>query len=71
MAIESMKIYWVVKEQTLAEMAGHPKLKLPVPPGFTVTTEVCTYYYDHRKTYPKNTRRPGLGIFGKDGKTDR
>jgi len=37
----------------LAEMAGHPKLKLPVPPGFTVTTEVCTYYYANRKTYPK------------------
>ena len=25
---------------------------LPVPPGFTITTEVCTYYYDHNKTYP-------------------
>ena len=27
-------------------------LGLPVPPGFTITTEVCTYYYDHGKTYP-------------------
>ena len=26
---------------------------VPVPPGFTITTEVCTYYYDHDKTYPK------------------
>src|SRR5215510_6826878 len=30
----------------LAEMAN---LKLPVPPGFTITTEVCTYYYRHNK----------------------
>jgi len=33
----------------LAEMAN---LGLPVPPGFTITTEVCTYYYAHKKTYP-------------------
>ena len=26
---------------------------VPVPPGFTITTEVCTYYYDHNKQYPK------------------
>ena len=26
---------------------------VPVPPGFTITTEVCTYYYDHDKQYPK------------------
>jgi len=26
---------------------------VPVPPGFTLTTEVCTYYYEHNKTYPK------------------
>ena len=50
---ESMKNLLGGKGANLAEMAGHPKLKLPVPPGFTVTTEVCTYYYDHRKTYPK------------------
>ena len=25
---------------------------MPVPPGFTITTEVCTYYYDHGKSYP-------------------
>jgi pyruvate,orthophosphate dikinase len=36
----------------LAEMS---KLGIPVPAGFTVTTEVCTYYYGHNKTYP-----PGL-----------
>ncbi|HPG12068.1 MAG TPA: pyruvate, phosphate dikinase [Chitinophagaceae bacterium] len=50
---ESMKNLLGGKGANLAEMAGHPKLKLPVPPGFTVTTEVCTYYYDNKKTYPK------------------
>src|SRR3954468_491012 len=33
----------------LAEMW---RIGLPVPPGFTITTEVCTYYYDHKRTYP-------------------
>lgn len=33
----------------LAEMAG---LGLPVPPGFTITTEVCTQYYDNDQSYP-------------------
>src|SRR5215212_11076390 len=37
------------KGANLAEMAN---LGLPVPPGFTITTEVCTYYYDHGRTYP-------------------
>jgi pyruvate,orthophosphate dikinase len=37
------------KGANLAEMAS---LGLPVPPGFTITTEVCTYFYDHGKTYP-------------------
>jgi len=50
---ESMKNLLGGKGANLAEMAGHPKLRLPVPPGFTVTTEVCTHYYDHKKTYPK------------------
>jgi pyruvate, orthophosphate dikinase len=38
----------------LAEMA---QLGLPVPPGFTITTEVCTYFYVHGKSYPKDLRR--------------
>ena len=42
------------KGANLAEMAGHPDLQLPVPPGFTITTEVCTYYYDNNKTYPQD-----------------
>jgi pyruvate,orthophosphate dikinase len=29
------------------------RIGLPVPPGFTITTEVCTYYYGNKKTYPK------------------
>jgi pyruvate,orthophosphate dikinase len=37
----------------LAEMAN---LGLSVPPGFTITTDVCTYYYAHGKEYPKDLR---------------
>ncbi|MFG1222848.1 pyruvate, phosphate dikinase [Xanthobacter autotrophicus DSM 597] len=37
------------KGANLAEMSN---LGLPVPPGFTITTEVCTYYYAHGQTYP-------------------
>jgi len=48
---ESMKNLLGGKGANLAEMAGHPKLQLPVPPGFTVTTEVCTYFHN-QKTYP-------------------
>ncbi len=37
------------KGANLAEMAS---IGLPVPPGFTISTEVCTYYYAHHNTYP-------------------
>mgnify|MGYP003634326904 FL=1 len=37
----------------LAEMAS---LGLPVPPGFTITTEVCTHYYDHKNEYPSELK---------------
>ena len=37
------------KGANLAEMCN---LGLPVPPGLTITTEVCTYFYDHDETYP-------------------
>ena len=37
------------KGANLAEMSG---LGIPVPAGFTITTEVCTYYYDNDKQYP-------------------
>jgi len=49
---ESMKNLLGGKGANLAEMAGHPSLRLPVPPGFTITTEVCTHYYENKKTYP-------------------
>ncbi len=38
------------KGANLAEMS---RLGIPVPPGFTLTTEVCTHYYDHDQTYPE------------------
>jgi pyruvate,orthophosphate dikinase len=41
------------KGANLAEMAG---LGLPVPPGFTISTDVCTSYYDHRGKYPPELR---------------
>jgi pyruvate, orthophosphate dikinase len=37
------------KGANLAEMT---RIGLPVPPGFTITTEVCTYFYAHKRTYP-------------------
>ncbi|MGC6518521.1 MAG: pyruvate, phosphate dikinase [Candidatus Puniceispirillaceae bacterium] len=37
------------KGANLAEMSG---IGLPVPPGFTITTEVCTFYYDNGRSYP-------------------
>ena len=45
------------KGANLAEMAGHNDLKLPVPPGYTITTEVCTYFYKNRRTYPKGLKQ--------------
>src|ERR1700750_2800192 len=41
------------KGANLAEMAN---LGLPVPPGFTITTELCTWFYANRKTYPKELK---------------
>ena len=38
------------KGANLAEMAA---IGLPVPPGFTISTEVCTYFYDHNRRYPE------------------
>src|SRR4051812_28055432 len=46
----SMKPLLGGKGANLAEMT---RIGLPVPPGFTITTEVCTYYYVHKRTYPK------------------
>ena len=41
------------KGANLAEMVN---IGLPVPAGFTITTEVCTYYYDNKKKYPKELK---------------
>ncbi len=46
----SMKNLLGGKGANLADMA---KLSIPVPPGFTITTEVCAYYQDHAGTTPK------------------
>ncbi len=48
----SMKNLLGGKGANLAEMAGHASLRLPVPPGFTITTEVCTHFYESGKKYP-------------------
>src|SRR3954454_10270450 len=50
----SMKALLGGKGANLAEMT---RIGLPVPPGFTITTEVCTYYYDHKRTYPKELQK--------------
>src|SRR5438105_12670373 len=42
------------KGANLAEMT---RIGLPVPPGFTITTEVCAYYYANKRTYPKDLPR--------------
>src|SRR6266436_1145588 len=36
-----------------ANLAAMTRIGLPVPPGFTITTDVCTYYYQNGKSYPK------------------
>ena len=49
----SMKNLLGGKGANLAEMA---KIGVPVPPGFTITTEVCSHYYQNKKTYPKGLK---------------
>jgi pyruvate,orthophosphate dikinase len=53
----SMKNLLGGKGANLAEMAN---IGLPVPPGFTISTEVCTHYYDHQRTYPENLFEKGI-----------
>jgi len=50
----SMKALLGGKGANLAEMT---RIGLPVPPGFTISTEVCTYYYDNKRTYPKELQK--------------
>jgi pyruvate,orthophosphate dikinase len=49
----------------LAEMAN---LGLPVPPGFTITTEVCTYYYANKQQYPKELQGQVVKALAQVGK---
>jgi pyruvate,orthophosphate dikinase len=49
----SMKDLLGGKGANLAEMSA---LGLPVPPGFTITTEACNHYYDNDQTYPANLK---------------
>src|SRR5271163_292204 len=49
----SMKDLLGGKGANLAEMSA---LGLPVPPGFTITTEVCTHFYQHGRSYPDTLR---------------
>ena len=49
----------------LAEMAN---LGVPVPPGFTITTAVCTLYYDNGKTYPANLREQVTAALARVGR---
>ncbi len=42
------------KGANIAEMTN---LAIPVPPGFTITTEVCTLYYKNKKRYPKELKK--------------
>lgn len=50
------------KGANLAEMVN---IGLPVPAGFTITTEVCTYYYDNKKKYPKELKEQVLKALAK------
>jgi pyruvate,orthophosphate dikinase len=36
-----------------AQLGEMTNIGLPVPPGFTITTEACQYFYENGKTYPK------------------
>ncbi|MFN4287623.1 MAG: pyruvate, phosphate dikinase [Brevundimonas sp.] len=49
----SMKALLGGKGANLAEMSA---LGLPVPPGFTITTEACVHYYAHERTYPETLK---------------
>src|SRR5881398_2250850 len=45
----NMKLLLGGKGANLHEMT---RIGLPVPPGFTITTELCSYFYDHNRSYP-------------------
>ena len=50
------------KGANLAEMS---EIGLPVPPGFTISTEVCTHYYDHEHQYPSSLKDDVTGAISR------
>ena len=59
---KSMKSLLGGKGANLAEMT---RINLPVPPGFTITTEVCTYFYANKRTYPASLQAEMEALLGK------
>jgi pyruvate,orthophosphate dikinase len=65
----SMKNLLGGKGANLAEMA---KLGLPVPPGFTITTEVCTVFYKNKRKYPDDLEaQVNDALRALEGRTDK
>src|SRR6266536_4613162 len=58
----SMKPLLGGKGANLHEMT---RIGLPVPPGFTITTEVCTHFYAHNQTYPRELEAEVLAALAK------
>jgi pyruvate,orthophosphate dikinase len=58
----SMKASLGGKGANLHEMT---RIGLPVPPGFTINTEVCTYFYENKKTYPPELKDQVASALGK------
>ena len=57
------------KGANLAEMC---RIGLPVPPGFTITTDVCTYYYANKRAYPPAlTRQMQAGVAALERQTGK
>ena len=64
-----MRVLLGGKGANLAEMA---RIGLPVPPGFTLTTQVCSYYYEHNRRYPKSLKAEVLkALKNLEGQTGR
>ena len=58
----SMKSLLGGKGANLHEMT---RIRLPVPPGFTLTTEVCSYFYDHKRSYPPQLKAQVADALGR------
>src|SRR6266404_3379546 len=58
----SMKPLLGGKGANLHEMT---RIGLPVPPGFTITTEVCSYFYDHKRSYPPQLKAQVADALGR------